>query len=276
MVIIGNLYEHNAIFRHLNLYVNDIKELERVLQLYPKEHKIVCWMMTNNITGTCFPVEYIGKLCHKYGAYYIMDAVATIGHYPIPENLESFCDCLVTSGHKYYAEKGLGFMWVSDRFAKFLGLSNDSHEEYSLIRGTPNTGGAIALSYAVKHAVENVEKNSKKFEYLAKCLTFKLIKNCIANKIFGYEETKTHAINALYLPNLNADSLVQYLSSQNIFVSPCYSACSNEANYRTAEALGMTREQASQTIRVSFCEDTTEEHIDKLVNGIVKFKELFI
>src|SRR5699024_3317301 len=112
--------------------VHDIGELERVLQMYPEEDKIVCWMMVNNITGVVFNVEEIGSLCHKYGAYYIMDTVATIGHYPISNDLESFCDCIITSAHKYGGPQGTGCMWISDRFAKFLGLSDDSHNEYNL------------------------------------------------------------------------------------------------------------------------------------------------
>lgn len=276
MKIIGSAYEHDAIFRHLDWCVYNIGELERVLQMYPEEEKIVCWMMTNNITGTCSPVEDIGKLCRKYGAYYIMDAVATMGHYPIPENLESFCDCLVASGHKCHTEKGLGFMWVSDRFAKFLGLSDNSHEEYSLIHGTPNVGGAVALSYAVGYAVENVEQNTKVWEFLCSAMLQQLHDKGVKADVFGLLNNKTDAINALYLPGFNSDALVQFLSSRDIYISPCYSACSEDADYRVALALGMTKEQANQTIRVSFSVETTEQDIDALVDAIVEFKNLFV
>lgn len=276
MKIIGNIYEHDAIFRHLDLYVHNIGELERVLQMYPEEHKVVCWMMVNNITGTCFPVEEIGKLCHKYNAFYVMDITAALGHYPISSNLESFCDCIFASGHKIHAEKGIGFMWLSDRFASFLELPNDPHDEYGMITGTPNVPGAIALSYAVEKAVENVDKKNELWRKLALHLVTELDDNGVEGYIWGDDEDKTYAINSIYLPGMNGDGLVQFLSSRGVYVSPCHSACSDQSDYRVAKALGMTEEEASHSIRVSFGTETALEDVNKLIEGIIKFKELFI
>lgn len=279
MKIIGSIYEHDAIFRYLDLYVHDIGELERVLQMYPEEDKIVYWMMVNNITGTVFNVEEIGSLCHKYGAYYIMDAVASIGHYPINNNLESFCDCLITSAHKYGGPQGAGCMWISDRFAKFLGLSDDSHEEYGLIHGTPNVSAAVAMSYAMEHAIDGLEDgNDEHWRSLLGYLEIKLLGNRIDCNIAAKDQPKTHAINALYLPNINADALTQYLSSKSIYISPGHSACSNDATdaTRVLEAFGLTKQEASQTVRISFGASTSQEDIDVLINGIVEFKKLFI
>ena len=279
MKIIGSVYEHDVIFRYLDLYVHDIGELEKVLQMYPKEDKIVYWMMVNNVSGQVFNVEEIGRLCHKYGAYYIMDAVAAIGHYPINTNLESFCDCLITSAHKYGGPQGTGCMWVSDRFAKFLGLSDDSHEEYGLIHGTPNVSAAVAMSYAMGHAIGHAEDNNKRYLKLASHLFDKLInEHNIPANLVGQDQPKTHAINAVYLPGFNADGLVQYLSSKGIYISPGYSACTSHSEdaSRVLESFGLTKEEASQTVRISFGENTSMEDIDALVEGIVEFKKLFI
>src|SRR5699024_4592355 len=75
--ILGSVYEHDCFDRWLDYRLTE----------YPTDqiskNDIVCWMMVNNITGTIFPVEQIGKMCRDAGAYYIMDAVAAIGHYPI-------------------------------------------------------------------------------------------------------------------------------------------------------------------------------------------------
>ena len=276
MKIIGSIYEHDAIFRNLDLYIHNIGELERVLQMYPEEHKVVCWMMVNNITGTCFPIEEIGKLCHKYNAFYVMDITAALGHYPISSNLESFCDCIFASGHKIHAEKGIGFMWLSDRFASFLKLPNDPHDEYGMIKGTPNTPGAIALSYAVEKAVDNVDKKNELWRKLAHHLVTELDDNGVEAYLWGDDEDKTYAINSIYLPGMNGDGLVQFLSSRGVYVSPCHSACSNQSDYRVAKALGMTEEEASHSIRVSFGTETALEDVNKLIEGIIKFKELFI
>lgn len=278
MKIIGSVYEHNAIFRYLDLYVHDVGELERVLQMYPEEDKIVCWMMVNNITGVVFNVEEIGRLCHKYGAYYIMDAVATIGHYPISNNIESFCDCLITSAHKYGGPQGTGCMWLSDRFAKFIGLSNDSHEEFGLIHGTPNVSAAVAMSYAMEHAVEEAWVMEAKTQNLVFYLQRMLDKNNIECHVVCDDQPKTYAINALYLPKFNADALVNFLSSKGIYISPGHSACSNDAAEasRVLESFGLTKEEANETIRISFSDESGATDIDALVDGIVEYKRLFV
>ena len=271
--ILGSVYEHDCFNRWLDYRLTE----------YPTDqiskNDILCWMMANNITGAIFPVEQIGKMCRDVGAYYVMDAVAAIGHYPISNNLESFCDCLVTSAHKYGGPQGAGCMWVSDRFAKFLELSDDSHEEYGLIHGTPNVSAAVAMSYAMEHAVGYAEDNNKRYLKLASHLLDKLInEHNIPASLVGQDQPKTYAINAVYLPNINSDALVQYLSSKGIYISPGYSACASHSKdaSRVLEAFGLTKEEASQTVRVSFGEGTNMEEIDALVNGIVEFKKLFV
>ena len=271
--IIGSIYEHDCFNRWLHYTFKEIPDYQFF------ENEIVCWMMANNITGAVFNAERIGKMCRDAGAYYIMDAVAAIGHYPISDNLESFCDCLVTSAHKYGGPQGVGCMWVSDRFNKFLGLSDDSHEEYGLIHGTPNVSAAVAMSLAMRHAVREAKTNNIVWGQMVNYMCTKLLENGILHHIQDIENTnKTYAINALYLPNINADALTQYLSSKSIYISPGHSACTSNDNHatRVLEAFGLTKEEASQTVRVSFGESTSQEDIDALVQGIVEFKNLFI
>lgn len=271
--ILGSVYEHDCFNRWLDYRLTE----------YPTDqiskNDIVCWMMTSNITGTIFPVEQIGKQCRDADAYYIMDAVASVGHHPIGDNLESFCDCFITSAHKYGGPQGTGCMWVSDRFAKFLELSDDLHEEYGLIHGTPNVSAVVAMSFAMRHAVREAKTNNIVWGQLVNYMCTKLLENGILHHIQDIENTnKTYAINALYLPKFNADALVNFLSSKGIYISPGHSACSSNAAdaSRVLEAFGLTKQEASQTVRVSFGLNTSQEDIDTLVNGIVEFKQLFI
>ena len=268
--ICGSYYEHDCIEEYLQGYYDyeDMKDIE--------EWTVVCWMMANNITGTIFPVEQIGRQCRDADTYYIMDAVAAVGHYPISDNLESFCDCLITSAHKYGGPQGTGCMWVSDRFAKFLDLSDDSHDEYGLIHGTPNVSAAVAMSYAMEHATRCAQIENKRYEILVQYMEAKLVAEDIEYAIVAKDYPKTYAINALYLPNINADALTQYLSTKSIYISPGHSACADNDDYRVLEAFGLTKQESSQTVRISFSEDTTTEDIDAFVQGVKEFKEMFV
>lgn len=271
--ILGSVYEHDCFYRWLDYRLTEYP-IDQI-----SENDIVCWMMTNNITGTIFSAEQIGKMCRHAGAYYIMDAVAAIGHYPISNNLESFCDCLITSAHKYGGPQGTGCMWISDRFAKFLELSNDSHEEYGLLHGTPNVSGTVAMSYSMEHAIANATNNWIEHRGLASKMLFDLEDKGIEVRIIADEYLpKAHSINALYLPGFNADALTNFLSSRGVYISPGHSACSSIAAdaTRVLEAFGLTKGQASQTVRISFGPNTTQKDIDVLVKGIVEFKEVFV
>lgn len=264
-----SMVEHDSVFYncYYRCHPNDMCFFE--------EDSLYLHQFCSHLTGQIFDIESIGKQVQSTGAFFGTDITAGLGKYSLPDNLEDFCDALWFSGRKIGCET-MGAIWLSDRLFDYLSGSQDSRNEHSLIHGTPNVGGAIALSYAVEHAVENVAQNTKVWEFFCFAMLQQLHNRGIEASIFGLLDNKTDAINALYLPKFNGDALVQFLSSRDIYVSPCYSACSEDADYRTALALGMTKEESSQTIRVSFGAVTTEQDIDTLVDAIVEFKELFV
>lgn len=265
--ILCSEYEHDSVVDNCFSALNqeDLKMLnsERIL--------IYLHQYVNHITGTAFNIESIGKQVQSIGAFFGSDITASLGHYPLPDNLDTFCDAVWFSGRKVMCET-MGTIWLSDRMFKYLG-GNENH----MIAGTPNVPGAIALSYAVEHAVANATSNWVEHRTLANKMLFDLQDEGIEARIVCDESLpKAHSINALYLPGFNGDALVNFLSCKNIYISTGHSACADNDDYRVLEAFGLTKEQASQTVRVSFGEDTTQEDIDALVKGIVEFKNLFV
>ena len=268
-----NLYTYASPYDHDSVTNNccDMENIEEcIVWNYLSRNYIYLHQHTNHITGTVFDIESIGKQVQSTGAFFGSDITASLGHYPLPDNLDTFCDALWFSGRKIHCET-MGAIWLSDRLFKYLG-GNASH----MITGTPNVPGALALADAVEYAVDNAKANAKHWELLTYNMLHQLHRQDIEAKVWNLTEPKTDAINALYLPGINADALVQYLSSKDIYISPGHSACSGESDYRVLEAFGLSKDEASQTVRVSFSEDTTEEEVEALVKGIVEFKNLFI
>ena len=262
-------YEHDSVFEN----VGDCVTYHRTYDC----DEIYFHQYVNQLTGIVFSIESIGKQVQSTDAFFGSDFTAAIGHYPLPDNLESFCDTVWFSGYKFGAEPGTGAIWLSDRLFKYLGGSEDSRNEHGLIHGTPNVSAAVAMSYAMKHAVREAKTNNIVWGQLVNYMCTKLLENGILHHIQDIENTnKTYAINALYLPNFNGDALTQYLSTKSIYISPGHSACAENDDYRVLEAFGLTKEEASQTVRISFGESTSQEDIDALVKGIVEFKNLFI
>lgn len=250
-------------------WIESDKELKPARGLYL--HQFI-----NHLTGTVFPIESIGQQIQSIGAFFGSDITAGLGKYPLPQNLDTFCNTVWFSGRKIHCET-MGAIWLNDRLFKYLGGSEDSRNEFGLLHGTTNVPGAIALSYAMEHAIDGLEDgNDEHWRSLLGYLEIKLLGNRIDCNIIVKDQPKTYAINALYLPGFNADALTNFLSTKSIYISPGHSACADNDDYRVLEAFGLTKEQASQTVRISFSEDTTTEDIDAFVQGVKEFKELFI
>lgn len=265
-----SMVEHDSVFYncYYRCHPNDMCFFE--------EDSLYLHQFCSHLTGQIFDIESIGKQVQSTGAFFGSDFTAAIGHYPLPDNLDSFCDAAWLSGHKFGCEPGIGAIWLSDRLFKYLGRSEDSRNNYNLLHGTPNVSAAVAMSYAMEHAVAKAFDNWMNYRDLFFDLMIKLNDNDIESYEVDSELPRTYAINAIIFPGINADALTQYLSTKSIYISPGHSACAENDDYRVLEAFGLTKEQASQTVRISFGEDTSMEDIDALVKGIVEFKKLFI
>jgi cysteine desulfurase len=266
-----SIYEHDAMWRFADQWGN-IDSLKHVIQTYRGDKQLIVSLMSvNNLTGEIFPVKEIGKLCHEHDVFYICDMTAMIGHAPIPTNIDDWCDCAVWSGHKLGTELGIGAIWVSDRLDKWLNGFK--------LHGTPNLAGALAMTQAVEDACnkwslcERIRHYSNLTTYLN---TLLFESNLDYNFVPENDNDFTYAINVIRLPGFNADALQQYLASKQIYVSIGGSACSEKHDYRVLNAYGLSNDEASEVIRVSFCEDSSVEDVKALVKGIKEFKELYV
>lgn len=268
---ICSVYEHDAMWRFADQWGN-IDSLKHVIQTYYGDRQlIVCLMGVNNLTGEIFPIEEIGKLCHEHNVFYICDMTAMVGHTPIPTNIDEWCDCAVWSGHKLGTELGIGAMWVSDHLDKWLNGFK--------LHGTPNLTGALAMTQAVEEACDKVVIDKKDYHWTSLAdMMYRTLEKAninyamIPDRLVAY----TYAINAIRLPGFNADALQQYLASKQIYVSIGGSACAEEHDYRVLNAYGLSNDEASEVIRVSFGEDSSVEDVEALVEGIENFKELYL
>lgn len=266
---ICSVYEHDSVWRFADQWGN-IDSLKHVIQTYYGDKQlIVCLMGVNNLTGEIMPVEEIGKLCHEHNAFYICDMTAMIGKVPIPANIDQWCDCAVWSGHKLGTELGIGGMWLSDRLDKWLNGFK--------LHGTPNLAGALALTQAVEDAcnVKYLSVSTNRYNNLYDNLFYILKKHSIDFQVID-GNIKTCAINAIRLPGINADALQQFLASKRVYISIGGSACAESHDYRVLNAYGLSNDEASEVIRVSFGEDSSVEDVEALVDGIVAFREEYL
>lgn len=276
-ITLGSSYEHDAMWRFIDDARKDICSLKHVIQTYHGDKQlIICLMGVNNLTGEIFPIKEIGKLCHEHDSLYICDMTAMIGHTLIPSNIDQWCDCAVWSGHKLGTELSIGAVWVSDRLDKWLNGFK--------LHGTPNLAGALAMTQAVEDACDSrkLSQNSAHYGELLDHLIDGLIEKGIDFQLVPeYEENEPSnkfvlAINAIRLPRFNADALQQYLASKQIYVSIGGSACAEKHDYRVLNAYGLSNDEATEVIRISFGEDSSVEDVEALVEEIKEFQDTYV
>ena len=270
-------YEHDSINRFSEgdyFYVDNLESIIEKTKEYHRDNIIpfVFWQGVSNITGEIFPVENIGKTCIGHKVFYICDATALVGHAPIPKNIDDWCSAFVIDGHKLGTELGIGCVWISDELDKWLNGFK--------LHGTPNLAGALALTQAVKDACEEISLECREKHYFAlwKYLGNLLAKNHITFDLVdkhGNMNERSHAINAIRLPGFNADALQQHLASKQVYISIGGSACAEKHDYRVLNAYGLSNDEASEVIRISFGEDSNVEDVKALVEGIKEFQDVY-
>ena len=228
----------------------------------------------NHITGEIFNLKTIRSQLHKT-CKLIVDATAGFGKAKLPSGLDNIADALFMSGHKIGCPE-LSFMWLSDNICKWLGAAKESRNQWGLHHGSLSVASVLALTDAVEWACENGDRIGGHSAGLYVRMNGMLDKARVEHHDVLEHQMFTCSINAIRLNGINADALQQFLASRGVYVGVGGSACSAAHDYRVLRAYGLTDDEASEVIRVSFGDETTASDIEALVEGIKEYKGMFI
>jgi cysteine desulfurase len=144
-----------------------IVKIEDVRSALRPDTVLVSIMLANNEIGTIQPIADIGNLIrerrqasHK-NLWLHTDAVQAVGRLQLNVD-ELGCDLLSLSGHKLYAPKGIGALYVR-RGVRIFGQNVGGHQERERRAGTENVPAIVALGEASKIARENWNKDQLKY-----------------------------------------------------------------------------------------------------------------
>lgn len=231
----------------------------------------------NHVTGEIFDLKTIRSQLPET-CKLIVDATAGFGKAKLPSGLDDIADALFMSGHKIGCPE-LSFMWLSDNLCEWLGAAKDIRNQWGLHHGSLSVASVLALTDAVEWACENgdrVDGHSVRLYVQMNDMLDKarieyhdVIEDMIERQSFAA------SISAIRLNGINADALQQFLASRGIYVGVGGSACSAAHDYRVLRAYGLTDDEASEVIRVSFGEETTARDIEALVEGIKEYRRQF-
>jgi cysteine desulfurase len=124
--------------------------------------KLVSVMFANNETGVIQPIATLAAIAHAAGALFHTDAVQVVGRLPLdlsPKGPLQDVDLLTLSGHKIYAPKGIGALFVRRSVRLAPMLHGGSHERQRRA-GTENVAGIVALGKAAELAQQWLAETS--------------------------------------------------------------------------------------------------------------------
>lgn len=241
----------------------DLKELQQAIK---PDTILVSVMLVNNETGVIQPIKEIAKIAHEKGALFMTDATQATGKLEIDVD-DLGIDLLCFSGHKMYAPKGIGALYVRQRGNK-VKLTAQVHgggHEQGLRSGTLNVSGIIALAKACKIAQDEMDQNKYKIEQLRNNLENELLK--LPNTFLNGHKTK-RIFNTSNICFNGQDANIMIGRLKNIAMSNG-SACSSsviEASH-VLKAMGLTNDEAFASLRFSLGKYNTTEDIETVLTS---------
>ena len=228
---------------------------------------LISVMFANNEIGTIEPIQEIAKIAHKNRIIFHTDAVQACGNIPIDVQKMDI-DMLSLSGHKIYAPKGIGALYVKKgiEFERFM---DGGHQEKNKRSGTENVAEIVALGKACQIAEKNMEQYQNKLKLLRDYCLEKMKKSFSNIHINGTMEKRLPGNINISFEGQDATELLYKLDEMGICASggsACSSGDNNPSHVLTA--IGLPSELAKGAIRFTFGDFNTKDDVDYLIAAI--------
>ena len=228
---------------------------------------LISIMFANNEIGTIEPIEIISKIAKRHKITFHTDAVQAAGNVEIDVKKLGI-DMLSMSGHKIYAPKGVGAIYIKKgiEITRFL---DGGHQEKNLRSGTENIAEIVGLGKACEIAKNNLEIYSKKLLTLRNYFFEKIQEEFKEIKINGSIEKRLPGNCNICLKGVNSSELLFKLDEVGICASggsACSSGDSSISHVLTA--IGVESDWAKGALRITFGDFNTKEDVDYLIKTL--------
>lgn len=274
--IITSAFEHHAILEplkvlekqgfsvtYLPVHENGVVRVSDFEAAVTDDTGFVTVMAANNEIGTVQPIAEIGGICRERGITFHTDAVQAFGNIPINVR-EQNVDMLSLSGHKIHAMKGVGLLYVREP-ASLRPFVRGGTQQSGKRAGTENIAGIAGLAEAMRAAAENISEKNGKLLPMREKLIAELSK--ISGARLNGDREKRLASNVNFsFGGIEGEALILRLDLLGIAVSSgsaCTSGSLDPSHVLTA--LGLTKDEARSSVRITMSDLTTEAEIDELI-----------
>ena len=230
---------------------------------------LISMMHANNEIGTVQPIAEIGKIAREAGVLFHVDAVQTVGHYPV--NVDTLnVDMLSLSAHKFYGPKGVGAMYLR-KGVKIANLIHGGGQEKKRRAGTQNVPGIVGLGKAAELAITDLDKEMQRETRLRDHLR-ELVENSIPDVMVNGHRTRRVPNNLnVTFAGVEGEAMLLRLDREGVCASTG-SACTTGSlePSHVLMALGLKHEQAHGSLRFTFGRSNIVAHVDFVAATLAK------
>ncbi len=242
-------------------------DLEALRRAISRETVLVTIMHANNELGTVQPLEEIGRIAAEADVYFHADAVQSAGKLPIDVRSMGV-DLLSLSGHKLYAPKGIGAVYIKSG-TRLRQLLYGGHHQRGFRPGTENVAGIVGLGKAAEMARRSLAEDAKRVSALRDKLEQGLLARVPDSSVNGGRAPRMANTTNLLFHGVEGEALVIALDLKGLACSTG-AACSSGAvePSHVLTAIGLPPEEARASLRFSLGRHTTSEDIDFALQGV--------
>jgi cysteine desulfurase len=244
--------------------VVDPGDIRRALR---PETVLVSVMHANNELGTIQPVAEIGRISREAGVPLHVDGVQALGKIPVDVKALGV-DLYSMSGHKLYAPKGVGALYMR-KGTHVSAQTFGGHHERDRRPGTENVPGIAGFGAAAELAGRSLAGAGETMAQLRDRLESAVLARIPETGVNGAREDRTPNTTNIYFDGIDGEALVIALDLRGFAVSTG-SACSSGAvtPSHVLTAIGLSAERARASIRFSLGSSNTPEQVDALVEAL--------
>ena len=223
-------------------------------------------MHANSETGTLQPIQELSEAAHRYGALIHSDAAQSAGKVPVSVRREQV-DLMSIAGHKLYAPKGIGALYVRAE-TQLEPLVRGAGHEKGLRPGTENVAFIAGLGKACEIALKDIDDESRRIQRLRDQLWRLLAESIPDMKLNGDPENRLPNTLNVRFPVVSGNELLEACPT---VAASTGSAChaSGESASAVITAMGVPESEAIGSVRLSLGRQNTPEQITQAAKALI-------
>src|SRR5258705_5666112 len=245
---------------YLPVDASGLVDPEAVRDAIRPQTALITVMHANNELGTVQPLEEIGRIAAQNDIFFHTDAVRSAGKIPLDVNALGV-DLLAISGHKFYAPKGIGALYIRGG-TRLRQLLYGGHHQRGFRPGTENVPGIAGLGKAAELAQNSLADDAQRVSALRDELERELLARIPHARANGDRAPRTPNTTNLTFPGIEGEALIIALDLKGLACSTG-AACSSGAvePSHVLTAIGLSPDEARASLRFSLGRHTTAAEI---------------